>query len=109
MVVSEDAAGAGDCAEAAAKGITNAAPIDSCFNNFIIYAKVSVDGMSRYVSIWGHDADIVTIQYSGLECFHDTHERLGVERSATDKTAVDVGFCEELGSIARLAAAAVKD
>ena len=52
MVVSEDAAGAGDCAEAAAKVIINAAPIDSCFNNFIIYAKVSVDGMSRYVSIW---------------------------------------------------------
>jgi len=39
----------------------------------------------------------------------DTHKVSGFQRCATDKTTVDVGFCEEFGSIACLAASSVED
>ena len=39
----------------------------------------------------------------------DAHEVLGLERRATDESAVDIGFGEEFGSVRRLAATAIED
>ena len=47
--------------------------------------------------------------FGGSECSNDAHEVLCLERCSADESTVDVGFGEEFGCVAWLAAASVED